>query len=563
MEGRRSRADLVPNANNPRLLLRLLGFVATGVRRPAALAELLEVELRTVHYYTQAGEWLGLLRADGELRLSPRGLALVYADPDTQAALYAEAVWANPLAAEVLGTGDELPDLATTTAIVQARQPRLSPATARRRAGALRGLLQPALLHKPHRRTPRGDQLTLPFPRALAVDADASVDLRAGADESPDVYRRLLVALLDHGELSTGNIRALLDGMGAPAAALGAYVDMATRRADAVRVEERLVATAGATRRREVTEDSVLVALTDPLYREYLTLLDDAAAALQRTAAGKATPDDARLRARLTPLARRFASWDQRIFGRRLQPGEVDAAVGGLLVGRRLQGLPVAGDPGPEHPVTEGPFIDLLDVAGLPIALPRALVGLHGGVATVNRRLRTDREAPAGVRLPGPVDRRLRIHGGLIAAGENLPRAIPDNLSLRLRALTHVPALSLLGSLLLAGRRGAGRPVVRAGAEQDPLVVQLRGRSLGSVVELFGALCDDQGWRLIHPSCEGLGSAELGALAVDLGIAVRAAGRLLLEEKLFARLQDDPECRLVYDAMLPLEDRFMGLLTGP
>ncbi|NOY28561.1 MAG: hypothetical protein GXP62_22125, partial [Oligoflexia bacterium] len=48
MSGRRPRSELVPNANNPRLLLRLVGFIATGIRRPGPLAEVLEVELRTV-----------------------------------------------------------------------------------------------------------------------------------------------------------------------------------------------------------------------------------------------------------------------------------------------------------------------------------------------------------------------------------------------------------------------------------------------------------------------------------------------------------------------------------
>ena len=66
MSPRKHRADLIPNANNPRLLQRLVRLVASGIRKQRALADVLQIELRTVHYYTQAGEWLGLLATDKE-----------------------------------------------------------------------------------------------------------------------------------------------------------------------------------------------------------------------------------------------------------------------------------------------------------------------------------------------------------------------------------------------------------------------------------------------------------------------------------------------------------------
>ena len=74
MTVRRHRADLIPNANNPRLLQRLVRLVASGIRKQRALAEVLQVELRTVHYYTQAGEWLGLLATDKEVTLTRQGV---------------------------------------------------------------------------------------------------------------------------------------------------------------------------------------------------------------------------------------------------------------------------------------------------------------------------------------------------------------------------------------------------------------------------------------------------------------------------------------------------------
>ena len=38
MNSRRQRADLIPNANNPRLLQRLVRLVASGIRKQRALA---------------------------------------------------------------------------------------------------------------------------------------------------------------------------------------------------------------------------------------------------------------------------------------------------------------------------------------------------------------------------------------------------------------------------------------------------------------------------------------------------------------------------------------------
>lgn len=562
MEGRRPRAALVPNANNPRLLLRLVGFVATGIRRAAPLAEVLEVELRTVHYYTQAAEWLGLLEAQPELRLTARGLALAYAEPAVQHQLYAEAAWSTPLAAAVMGGREELPGSEEIAEIIASREPSMSASTARRRASAVRSLLVPAFDRKPDARAARGDQLALPFPAPAPPTPPAPVDLRAGVDESPDVYRRLLLTLLDNGELATGQIRAVLDDMGARDAPLGTYFDMAARRGDAVRIDDRLVATRGAARRRDVAEDAALVALTDPLYREYLDTLDAATDALARARVGSATPDDMRLRARLTQLTPRFAPWDQRIFGRRLQPGEAERACGSLLLGRRLAGMPMAGDPGDPLRTTEEPYLDQVADVELPLSFPRSLLGLQGGVAAVNQRLRTQRASPAAVRLPGPLDPRVRVHGGLLSPGQTPPRAVPDNLSLRLEAITRAPAIGLLTALLLAGRRGAGRPTVRTGAAEDTPVVTLRGSEPVALIDLLDRFCAAQGQVVLRPPCDGLTDAELAAIAIDLGIAWRASGLLLLDEPLFARLQEDPECRLVYESLMPIEDRMMGWLEG-
>ena len=127
----RERASLIPNANNPRLLLRVLSMVAAGIRRPRALAEILEVEIRTVHYYTQACEWLGLLSFDTEVHLTERGMELAFAEPHKQMELYGQAVWSNGFAQGLLQGRTEMPDRDAIALHLQ-REPTMSSVTARR-----------------------------------------------------------------------------------------------------------------------------------------------------------------------------------------------------------------------------------------------------------------------------------------------------------------------------------------------------------------------------------------------------------------------------------------------
>ena len=50
MSARPPRQTLIPNANNVRLLARLVDLVARGVRDNRTLAMLLDCEVRTVNY---------------------------------------------------------------------------------------------------------------------------------------------------------------------------------------------------------------------------------------------------------------------------------------------------------------------------------------------------------------------------------------------------------------------------------------------------------------------------------------------------------------------------------
>jgi len=553
MSPRKHRADLIPNANNPRLLQRLVRLVASGIRKQRALAEVLQVELRTVHYYTQAGEWLGLLATDREVHLTPRGVEFAFAEARQRARLYAKAVWSVPLVQALLSGRGDLPDTEVIASFILENEPSMSPRTARRRATSLRGLLEPALRHRPSRTEPKSRQLAFSFASAANDEPDipslrstaAAVDLRAGTEHNPDIYARILTAILDHGEITTGQIRALLDEMGARDCPLGGYIEMAVRRHDAVRQADRLIATAGAASRREFAVDGVLVALTDPAYRAYLSALMTA----------EDTPAAVRER---TTLGRRFGAWDKRIFGNQLSEDTVREAIARPLVGRRLDSLPTAGSSGIPPILTSAPFLEMIGSRGLMVSFPSGLRALHGGVAWVNNALTRNRNAPAGVRLPSPVDTRAAIHGGLLCPGETLPRSIPDNLTLRLRLLTHCPAFAMLSALLLLDRKENVK--LRILEDEQGPAIHWGKKRVGGLLESFDKFVSSQDWIVVRPLSGGIVGLHLIDTGVATGMCSRVGRRIVLNEQLFLRLQEDVEARMTYDALLPLEDKLHAWL---
>ena len=195
MSPRKHRADLIPNANNPRLLQRLVRLVASGIRKQRALADVLQIELRTVHYYTQAGEWLGLLATDKEVHLTPRGVEYAFAEARRRPKLYAQAIWSIPLVQTLLSGRGDLPTAEVIASFILENEPSMSPRTARRRATALRGLVEPALRHRPSRKESKSQQLSCGFTSLVEDESTAvaspspqnAVDLSAGTDQNPDV----------------------------------------------------------------------------------------------------------------------------------------------------------------------------------------------------------------------------------------------------------------------------------------------------------------------------------------------------------------------------------------
>lgn len=513
-----------PPPTDPRLLTRVLEGVATGVRRPRALAERLEVEGRRVQAAVDAAHWLGLLDDPHELVLTADGLAFAYAGRE-RGAVWSNIVRRHPVLGPLVPEAGPL-ESERLYAWVARAEPGLSAAQVRRVARGVRRLVQPALRARRPQPPPR--QLALEF-RSSLVPARRRVDLRAGPDESPDVYLRVLVTLLDHGELTLPQLRAVLDAEGGESCALGGYVAMALRRGDALRVGDALVVTRGAVNRGALAESPVTVALSDPDFRAHLGVALD----------GRPVEDT------------RFAPWMRRLF----RGGDALADLPRLLFGRPLASVAVAGDPEAPIAPSSRPFLEVATRRGLAVAVPSALVGLRAGLAAVNRTLRAIATEPSGARLPTALDPRRLVHGGLLAPGEPPPRGIPDTLSLRLRAITNVPAFALLAALGLLERRRALSWRAR------PARVTV-GRGVVEVGPLLRRLARSRDWVWVE------GPASLGweaavELAVDLGVLVEVGGRLTLDEVLFHRLQEDLEHRAAWDALQPLAELLLDRLANP
>jgi len=477
------RSQRLPNANNPRVLTSLLERVAEGVRGSRALSEALECDIRTVQYYLQAGVWLRLLDDDEVPTLTPLGLEYVFGGRRRKR-IYAEAVWANATVRHVFSGATKPPPAAEIASRLQDLDPTLAPTTARRRATAVRGLVSPALRFKP-KRAARTEQLALSFPMAPTTQVAkvlAEVDIQPGALPALEAYVYVYRQLLAHGELAPGHLRALLDQAGGRDCAVGDYIDLALRRGDAWRVGEHLVVSRGAVERRDLVDGVLGVAFSDPAYRSYVKLTAQIA--------------DGHNYGRLEHerSKRRFEAWDRRVFGEPLETHRIAEHLDRILLGRPIDVYPLAERPGPELPHRAEPFLDLVEARGVALAAPPSLRILGGGVRSVNQVLQSARSA---VSAPMPVDARQRVHGGLVAPGQRPLKSIPDTVTLRLRALSHVPHLALVTALLLAGRRAGFRFSLE---HDDTGLAVLREREhLGSLETLLAGFCEDRGWLLSLP----------------------------------------------------------------
>lgn len=508
---------------NPRRMIRLLEHVAAGNRKPRGLAHAMDLEIGEVQTLLHVAERLSLVRLDPEPWLTTSGLRFVYAGARRRRVL------ADIVAADDSFAADEGRELRRDDWVALVRGEGVSQAEALRRAAVLRRLVDP--VRKKAGPTVTPEQLSLAF----ALDAarpPERLDLRAGVDDNPDVYLLVLRALLEHGELTSARLRAVLDAAGAADCGIGGYVATAVRRGDATRVGDVLVVTAGAVARRQLAESVVGVALSDPDFR-----VD-----VERRVAGAAGDD------------RRFGSWIRRLF-----PGQpLSGALERALFGRELRSVPVAGDPGPTWSAPSGPFLAVQNEAGLGVAVPRCLVGLQTGLSGVNRALRAGAGSGTTVCLPTPLDPRVRIHGGLFAPGEVPPRIVPDLVSLRLRAVRTAPAVAFLVALATAHRRG----VLSLHAHGARLGVSVRGRPEREVGELVAACLARRGQVAVWGP-DGAPWRDLADTAVELGLLTWVEPWLTVDEGFFLRTAVDPEHRVLWDELRPLVDRVeAAALTG-
>ncbi|MCB9677355.1 MAG: hypothetical protein H6737_19770 [Alphaproteobacteria bacterium] len=528
---------LVPNANSPELLTRLLDMVGRGIRSTRGLSEALGVEARTVLYYTQAGEWLGLIDVDEDCELTPLGLEYVYAGED-RPRVYARAVWANPVVAELLAASDDrLPTVGAIAAAVRKIDPEMAPSTIRRRASAIRGLIAPAI-GQPRARAP-GEvrQMALPFGRTNPPPAPPDLEAVGTREYSPDAYRYLLANLLDHGELELHHVRGLLDRANAETAPIGGYVDMAIARGDARRIGKSIAITPAATQRAELVESTTSIILSDPVYRAYL---EDC----------RLAPTDRHAALRRDQVARRFRGWDTRLLGHAVDPDTLDADLEAILLDRPLSAFPIA-VPGARQGSTEpGAFLDRWADPDLLIACPPTLAQLQGGVAAVNRLLRAQRGSPEASRTPTLADVPQAVHGGMLHPGEVPPRAVPDTRMLRARVLANAPYVTLSAALLLTHRRHPHRLVVHR--HHGRWTVRLGTRTLGPVLPLFDDFARARGWAVVRRAQGGLPDAALFDTLEALGIASTFGRQAVLNEKLFAQLRSAPEESELHARMAPL-----------
>ncbi len=502
-----------PAFGNPRRLARVLDNVAAGVRRPASIARVLDLEVRVVRTYLAHAVWLGLLRDAAEPQLTPAGLGFVYAGPRRLAAL-AAALGAHPLLGQSpLPTAD-----AVASALLDAGVS-TSETTAKRDARAMLRLAEPARKMKP--RPPAAEQMSLGF--AGTIDARPLLHDPEPGDDSLDVYAIVLRGLLEHGELRLNTLRGLMDGSGAQNAGLGSYVALAVRRADAERRGDHLVVTPGAVARADLAESVVSIALSDPDFRTWLADVPGAASE-----------------------ARRCARWARRLFG--TEPAA--SALPRLLFGRSLQTVPAAGDALGTLPSTRGAFLDVLGEPGLVLAFPETLAQLSGGIAWVHKQWRPVVQNPAAVRAPSPLDTRSGVHAGLLSPGETPPRNIPDALSLRLRAVRAVPAFALLVAAGMLHRRKVLRVCLRGNA----VIIEAPGRRECSWGLVLARVARARGWTLC-PTLAPPRWRELLHTAADLGLMVRLPGdSWTIDETLAWRLDHDAEHHELHDRLLPLCD---------
>jgi hypothetical protein len=543
-----NRHHRVPNANSPQLLTRLLETVARGVRSSRGIQESLGVDVRTVQYYSQAADWLGLMDSAQSYRLTAIGLEYVYAGRD-RAKVYSRAVWGTPFVADLMKEQTGVPSSDDIAHFIRQVDSELSLSTAKRRASSVRSLIGPALEFEP----PLDDelhQLALPLPVAVEEPLP-DLDLKDRHEFNPDVYRLVWSTLLDCGELQLQQLRALLDTRGADDLAIGGALELAVERGDAIRREDRLIATPASIARRDLLETTASIMLSDPGYRRYL---QEAIAPLSEGGTG--------IRRELA--ANRYRYWDRRLFGHPLRPERLTEDLELVLLDRPLASFPLAGSESWEISPVEAPFLDSWDEEGMAICLPSYLQQLHGGVSRINAFLQAARHGGGQVELPSISTRPTVYHGGLLHPGEPLPRSVPDMRSLRLRAVMHSPYIAMVTGLLMLHRyRPELCALVKQGSRWE---IHYGQQVVGELLEVLDAFCLDVGMVVCRHRKGSLDGVQLIDLVCGLGVCSCLGQLSILSERFFVLLREEAEEIEVHMLLQPLMgalDEWLASIEAP
>lgn len=529
-----SRKDAIPNANSPQLLTHLLEMVARGVRSTRGLQEALGVDQRTVRYYFQAGAWLGFLSDDPEPLLTPEGLGYVYAGAGRRK-VYAEAVRKHPFFQDLMERTAGNPKDAAIRAAISSFDPSLADSTVRRRASAVKGLIAPALESVADQPEPQSEpQLELQLQAAPLTSTPAPVSLKHGRSFNPDIYRYMLCYLLDHGELSLGHIRGLLDSAGADHIPIGGYIDLALQRGDAVRAAERLIVSPGAIQRRDLADNTAAVILSDAGWRSHLAAL--------RGAPDQDSPDS---------LNGPYRPWDRRLFGHEIRPEDLESDLHRILRDRSLDSWPQTTGPSDFTPAqVDAPFLESWKHRDLVIALPPSLAQLWEGVQGVNRRLRNARHRADAIGTPSMAYRPMVVHSGLLHPGEHLPRSVPDARSLRQRLLSNAPYVTLILALLYVHRtRSQG---IELSLRKGEWSVRQHRTLLGEPLHVLDGFAKAQGWVPARRSRNDMSAGLLLSLLERLHMVLVVSDVAILEDNFFNQLRNDAEEQELLQHLEPL-----------
>jgi hypothetical protein len=111
----------------------------------------------------------------------------------------------------------------------------------------------------------------------------------------------------------------------------------------------------------------------------------------------------------------------------------------------------------------------------------------------------------------------------------------------------------LLTSLLLLDRKDT--VAIRILEDEHGPSVHWGKQRVGTLLDVFDQFGTQQDWFVTRPLSGGLHGIQLIDTGISLGLCARVGRRIVLDEQLFLRLQEDAEARMAYESVMPLEDR--------